>query len=341
MWSNTKRGQRLLRWVGQQIVYVAYLVIIVIFGLELCYRQYWVDFYGSNLRLLNPDLGEDDSRERLLVIGDSFSADRESYVTLLRDSLPQTQVVNAAIPGTCLAQHQLFIDKRVIDHQPTTFIYQLYVGNDFLEYRHPTNSNALSWPRRVYWWLSDRLRVLGYINAKLPAIRQKIWHDLPTHYDTKPDTAFTVDRYSTRVQLHVKAEPTYLSDVLRGVGRRGEETRHYCSALVEQFQVIPENCRKILLVLPHNAQLGEPYTGRYVQLRADTLGVVWQPSHSSALAKALTTALVAEDVLVLDPLPYFYDHPLKSDLYYPNDPHLTPVGQQILGEWMLEQIRQD
>ncbi|MEL7223064.1 MAG: hypothetical protein AAGJ93_17200, partial [Bacteroidota bacterium] len=125
----------MLRKLLRGILYLLFLLVATILLLEVSYRWNIVDFYGANLRRLNTEeLGTKSDLPSVLVIGDSFSADMSSYVGFLRDSLREHRIINAAVPGTGVRQHQRFFKQRIREFQPEMLIYQLYVGNDLLDY---------------------------------------------------------------------------------------------------------------------------------------------------------------------------------------------------------------
>ncbi len=94
--------RRLMLRALKGLVYTLFLLGATAGLLEIAYRRQWIDFYAAELRGLNRpgDLSPQDKRPTLLVLGDSFSAQPFSYVNVLRDSLPGTRIINAAVPGT-------------------------------------------------------------------------------------------------------------------------------------------------------------------------------------------------------------------------------------------------
>jgi len=98
----------ILRKIIRGSLYITYLILVVIILLEIAYRYQIVDFYGKHLRGLNSKtvLANKENKETLLVLGDSFSASPFSYVSHLKDSLPELNVVNASISGTSLITSQ-------------------------------------------------------------------------------------------------------------------------------------------------------------------------------------------------------------------------------------------
>ena len=56
----------------------------------------------------------------------------------------------------------------------------------------------------------------------------------------------------------------------------------------------------------------------------------------------LQEGLAAQHIQVLNPLPLFKGYERQGQrLYYSNDTHLKPVGQSLLGEFILERLQAD
>ena len=321
------------------LAYLLFLGLASLFLLELSYRYYWVDYYGSNLRALNQTvLSNTEERPNILVVGDSFSADQQGYVSHVRKQFPEYRVVNAAVPGTCVRQHQLLFKARLKEYPPDLVIYQVYVGNDLLEYRHPTTGSGMSWKRKVYWWLSDRIWVLGYINAKLPALRATLAPDQHLSYDAKTDDTFAVAHYSKRTKIIFRAEPHLLENSIELKGDRRGDMQQMTEDINKMLAEVPEEVPIVVLVLPHCVQMGEPYLSRMRQLGAEiNLGASGSAGHFP-FYDHLKSSLSNERTSVLNCLPWLLETQ-STELYYPNDPHLTPNGHKVVADSLYAFLR--
>ncbi len=136
---------------------------------EISYRFYVLDFYAPELRAYNLVKSVDSlpAGADILVMGDSYSAGKSSYVAMLREMLPDCAIVNGAIPGSGLPQANVLAPTLFTRLHPRLFIYQIYVGNDLQNIRKSMNWSTISLVRNLYWMLSDHLRVLGFINFRL------------------------------------------------------------------------------------------------------------------------------------------------------------------------------
>ncbi|MEO1517017.1 MAG: hypothetical protein AAFV95_18480 [Bacteroidota bacterium] len=328
---------RLVRQAAKQLVYLCFLGISVLLLLELSYRWYVVDFYGNNLSSLNEKTELTSHKDAtILVVGDSFSADRQSYVKSLRHQWPDYRVVNSSIPGTCLRQHELFLPKRLQQFQPDLLLYQLYLGNDFLEFRPPVKSPNISLARRLYWLVSDYFLVIRFLNAKLPQIRQATYHDLPTSADPKMADHFVPQQYSARSQMQFRAEPHLVHHSAQMMGQRGDDGREITQRLKRLLQEVPSNCQVVLLVIPHCLQVHQRYGERLAQI-----GAAQAPLHSITesnypFVEYLRTELADQRIHIANPLGHFQEAERQKQIYYAQDPHLNPGGQKILGDFLVD-----
>ena len=122
-----------LKRVLKLICYVLFLLIVLVIGLEVSYRFQWFDFYKAELTGLN-DLAEiDNSENSILIMGDSFSATKDSYVGFLNKNDSTFTYINSSIPGTGIIQHNLILKSRIKKYNPSTIIYQIYPSNDLID----------------------------------------------------------------------------------------------------------------------------------------------------------------------------------------------------------------
>lgn len=332
----------MLRKLRDLFFYLLFLGISVLLLLEVCYRFYVVDFYKGSLIGLNSkeDLMPVQDRPTVLVFGDSFSADTGSYVKYLREAMPDHRIINSAVAGTTIRQHSLMAKRRIKQFAPEVLIYQVYVGNDLLEYRHPTSGERISVMRKFYWWLSDRLLVVGYINAKLPQLKAAFVADPHLGSGAKLASDFAVGKYNRRTQLQFQIEPELLEHTVLLKGERGIDFRAYSEELAALLDLAPADCKIVIVVMPHCAQLGAPYLERM-----EALGAVF--ADPSAFLEAdypffhdLKTTLDKEDRHFFNVLDYLREEETAPRFYYENDPHLNPQGQQRVGEALVHFFEQ-
>jgi hypothetical protein len=332
----------MLRKLRDLIIYLFFLCFSVLLLLEVCYRFYVVDFYKGNLIGLNSeeDLMPIQDRSTVLVLGDSFSADTNSYIKHLRKALPNHRIINSAVPGTSIRQHRLMAKRRIKRFEPEILIYQIYVGNDLLEYRHPTSGGHISFLRKLYWWLADRLLVAGYINAKLPQLKAVFVADPNPGLGAKLSADFAIEKYNRRSLMQFQIEPGLLENTVLLQGERGVDFRAYVREVAALLDDAPADCSIVIMVMPHCAQLGTPYLERM-----EKLGAVFadQPAFLDVdypFFYELNRTLAKDGRQFFNALAFLRKNEQGHFFYYDNDPHLNPTGQQRVGEALVHFIEQ-
>ncbi|HZI23585.1 MAG TPA: hypothetical protein VFD46_00825, partial [Chryseolinea sp.] len=113
------------------VLYCTYVLVFVLFTMEVFYRYQVIDFYGVELNAVNPKetLTDDDGKKTILVCGDSFTVQAQSWVDQMRSSLPEYNIINSAITGTSIVEASYVAPGRIKTFNPDVFIYQVYVGN--------------------------------------------------------------------------------------------------------------------------------------------------------------------------------------------------------------------
>lgn len=311
--------------------------------LELSYRYYWIDFYNGSLIGLNSetDLLTGEDRPSILVIGDSFSADKDSYVGHLRDSLSSFRVINSAIPGTTVRQHRILAKDRIQRFDPDILLYQIYVGNDLFEYRHPTVGGDMSFARRCYWWLTDRMLVLGYINAKLPQLKAWIGENPNPGLLAKISNDYAIDKYSQRSKIQFSAAPHYLEETVLLQGEQTSVFDNYVEELEELLSWAKDDCRLVVLVMPHCAQLGSPYLERMIELGAEIEKTDAIKQLIFPFLTQLSVQLSDRDIHFVNGLKYLRQAQEQgTKLYYENDPHLNPDGQFVIAQGLISILQE-
>ncbi len=332
----------MLRKLRDLIFYLLFLCFSTLLLLEVCYRFYVVDFYGGNLIGLNSaeDLMPMQDRPTVLVFGDSFTADTNSYIKHLREMMPNHRIINSAVAGTSIRQHSLMAKRRLKRFEPKILIYQIYVGNDLLEYRHPISGENISGLRKLYWWLADHLLVVGYINAKLPHLKAAFVADPNPGSGAKLSADFAAKKYNRRTLMQFQIEPDLLEHTVLLQQERGEDFRAYTKEIEELLDRAPSDCKIVIMVMPHCAQLGTPYLERM-----EELGAVFEDKQAFLKVDYpffhdLNRTLSKDGRHFFNALEYLRDEDGGHSFYYENDPHLNPVGQQRVGEALVHFFEQ-
>jgi hypothetical protein len=317
--------------------------------LEWAYRSQLVDMYRPELRTFNPaPMLTPTGQPTLLVMGDSFTAGRASYAGILQDTLREWRVINAAVSGTGVLQTLYMAPNRFAQFRPSIFLYQIYVGNDLFDIRYPTNWHTISVARNMYWLLANHLRVVGYLNYRLRQVKETLTLRqrqalslIGTATAAGDAGAFSVENYDARIKIYMRAEPSLLEDSILVQGKR---PRDYALFLEKLSQLLSycklEVCRAYLLVIPHICQVDASYLAYMSQLGAHftTPAALRLPAYPF-LVRLRERFAAWPHVRVIDPLPRLRQVHSQQAVYYVNDEHLNPVGQQELAALLQQQLR--
>lgn len=302
---------------------IFYLIVTV--GLfEIIYRFDWIDFYSTELKGLNDlELTNDSTKKNFLIFGDSFSADQNSYIKHLKNSSKNFNIINSAVPGTSMFHHKRFLKRRVATFKPSAVLFQLYIGNDFIDYTHPINWKQLSLARNSYWLITDYLISLQYLNYKSGQFKAS-----KTFRDAKIDSTFSVDSYNAREKLYYKADSNVLQKSIEG---NHSSTSHLMNDLNDAISSLPDSVDVYVLIIPHAAQASEKNRENIQKLGAYLNNDIKNINYG--VIELLKKEIKRGEIL--SPLKEFQKN---GDCYYPNDPHLNPKGQKILANYLLEKI---
>lgn len=312
-----------------KIVWQGCLILFITLCLfEMTYRFYWFDFYRNELETLNPKEDLQLTKDKtVLVFGDSFTATQQSWVEVLRDSLKDCNIINSAIPGTSVFHQKLFFEDRIEEFHPDQIILQLYAGNDLIDYNRPQSFSKISFARNVYWWLSDQLISLQFLNYKMGQFKAS-----GNSNASNIDHAFQPNLYNSRTINYLSANPSIISQSINPSEGFDDEMQDLIYDLIEMIE--QTSIPITVLVIPHCVQTNQSYFNNYeimgAKIDQDDL------THFTFLKRILQLEKEYTHLSVTSPLEFF--KAIDIPLYYNNDPHLTPFGQGILGEFILNDV---
>ena len=316
------------RGISPKLAYVLFLVIAVCLLLEVAYRYQVIDFYEPEFKALNSSFGSQPSNsysKKILVIGDSFSASAPNYVDNLRKANPEFHILNAAVPGTGVRQQKLILKKRIRDFTPDIIIYQIYVGNDFTDVLHPINFSDNSILRNVYWYLSDRVLVLPYLNRRLATLKKGSGNGNTVHADK-----FSIEKYNRRSKLYLEADSKLLGAIVNYEHRVLERYNLWNELTNEMMSMLSNSAQVYFLLIPHCSQVSKSFQNNWEELGAEFTNNIQNPEYP--LIRRMKKDF--PDVNFLNPLRTFQESNNPDSLYYRNDPHLSRYGQQVLGNFI-------
>jgi hypothetical protein len=318
-----------------------------------------VDFYRPELRSYNKgsDLN-DKSKKTILVMGDSFSVGDNSWAGLIRPKLMNHRVISAGMPGTGIFESLFVARNRFQEFNPDVFIYQIFVGNDIQDIRRPLNWQTMSLPRYIYCFACSYagLRSLVFINYRLAQLGQS-YHTAEfnvgakflddTHLKHHPtelnvEREFSADTYLKSAKLYFQAEPYNLDDTIMVKNNRRDDFETLITNLYKLFDYCKYNCKKYVVVIPDSSQVNDYYLKNMLKIGASFDNEDKIKEDSYPFITGLEKRLSGKNIKVLNPLPLFKKYENKGiRVYYKNDPHLTPGGQTLLGEFILEHLERD
>jgi hypothetical protein len=284
------------------------------------------------------------------VMGDSFTASRTNYAGMLQDTVQEWRVINGAVSGTGVLQALYMAPHRFGQFHPSIFLYQGYVGNDLFDIRYPTNWHSISPVRNAYWFLANHLRVVGYLNYRLRQVVETLTSSQRRALSlavasaaasaAEPIAAFSVQHYDARVKIYVRAEPSLLEDSMLVQGRRQQDYSVFLERLETLLAYCTHKvCRAYILVIPHVCQVDEAYLTYMQQLgaRFTTPAAMRLPEYPFlvGLRERFTSW---PNVHILNPLAMLREVHSQQAVYYSNDEHLNPAGQQALATWLVQQL---
>jgi hypothetical protein len=330
--------KKLLQW----LLYACYLILTVWGILEIAFRYQWIDFYAAELKGLTPaaSLSAPPEKSRILLLGDSFSAQPYSYVVTLRDSLPELDIINAAVPGSGILEASIIAADKIKRFPPDVLVYQVYVGNDLWDIRKSWSSPHISLLRKFYWRLSDYSLSLRYLNYRLGQFRSVIGKSVEIQ-ELKHDMPFSASLYSKREQMLMQAEPTLIHDSIRASGKRGKDLAIWFKKMDQLLSNLsPRTQKVVLLILPHCVQVNDFYRRNLESLGGMPLGPEIQELEYPFLELVQEHYANQPQVSVYSPLSIFQQSDSTGHrFYYENDPHLNDLGHLILGQALVEYLK--
>ena len=324
---------------------------LALLALEWLYRSQPVDMYRPELHTFTPpQVLASNAKPTLLVMGDSFTASRTSYAGILQDTLQEWRVINAAVSGTGALQALYMAPKRFAQFSPSIFLYQVYVGNDLFDIRYPTNWRTISLVRNLYWFLANHFRVVGYLNYRLRQVKETLTSSRrPTlslagsavAASAAEDTGtFSIDHYDTRVKLYMRAEPSMLEDSILVQGNRQHDYAIFLENLAPLLTYCKSAvCRAYILVIPHVCQVDAAYLTHMSQLgaRFTTPAALHLPEYPF-LVRLREHFIAWPNVHIINPLSRLREAHSQQAMYYANDEHLSPAGQQEIAALLRQQL---
>ncbi|WP_422007100.1 hypothetical protein [Roseivirga pacifica] len=317
------------------------ILVVSLALLELSFRGYVINFYGYVFEGLNPSVASNESKETLMLIGDSFTAYPLGYPAVLRDSLPEYYHQNISVPGTSIREQFLFGRNHIKQSNPKVIVYQFYVGNDLFGWDHTLNWQEVSFARNTFWWSSERIWVLSFLNFRLISLVPMPTTKILEEYKNANSFPFSPDLYSYRDKLYFVADSFLVENSISLKNGREEDFQEYASRLKHLLSYASEETDIYILIIPHRSQVSKVNLDRMKSIGA-SFSEEYLSSDDYPLKEEFESYFSGDNrIQILDPLPYLKKaEEAGVETYYNNDSHLNQQGQYILGQFILTQIKE-
>lgn len=327
-------GKKVMTYLWQ--AFVISMITLLLF--EASFRSYFIDFYQASFEYLNLGFEKKNKSKSLMIVGDSFSAFKQGYAQTLRDSLQEYKVSNISVPGTSIREQYLFGRHHIKKEEPDILIFQFYIGNDLFSWNHPAKMDV-SLQRKIYWKLSEHLWSLNFINYSLAGLKPV--DKARSGAADLMSQEFDPQQYTQRQKIYFSAEPGLIENASELRNGRKDDLDSYLQRMQELFEFAGKNCEIYVLVIPHCAQLNDIYLQRMGQLGA---------RFSRDFETGLTDYPLYEEmrnffsnderVEVLNPISGLrLAEKNGQSVYFNNDSHFNLAGQQVIGNYLLKELR--
>jgi hypothetical protein len=329
------------RNLGKKLLYLLYLVVVVVILMEAAYRFQIIDFYRVELNALNPqhENAKTPGKKTVLVFGDSFTAQASSWVNQLRIDSSDYRIINSAVSGTSIIETSYIAPGRIKAFDPDVFIYQIYVGNDLLGITHHLNWKEWSTTRNIFWWLSDRIHFLSYLNYRMGQMNWKL-REVNTQSQSEELSGgekFELQRYRRREKIYALGDPYLISNSVLLKNERDQDMDKLLSSLRSTILQLKRDCQVYLLIIPHKAQINKFYfdTMKDVGFLFDPQFEIGKEDYP--FVEKLKNYFSAErNVVIINPMRYLAQRDSFSNrVYFLNDEHLSIEGQLVVKEAVL------
>lgn len=298
---------------------------------ECAYQFSVIDFYKAELIYLNnvEDLGS--NKIDFLVFGDSFSADKNNYINILKKERTECSFINTSIPGTGIKQVNTFAKKKIEKYNPKNIIYQVYVGNDLLDIKHLSNWEKISVLRNLYWKVTDYFESGIYLNQKLKGFGKHDARDTNTL-----NKKFSIELYNARQKLLFNTDFNYLERTVFLENDFKERYYIWKKELLKFLNSIPKTSNVFIMFIPHCSQVNSLYLENMEKLGAKFDNRISFQEIAYPFFDFCTKDFKKfENVVFLNPLPFLRKQDsVNNRLYYQNDPHLNQNGHKELANYL-------
>jgi len=315
--------------------------LFCLFFLEFTYRFQFIDFYKTELNYFNNLNEQNIGEKKVLVFGDSFTANSNNYINILNNNNNNITFLNAAMPGVGIQEINCIAKNRIEAFKPKMIIVQLYVGNDLLDIKKPINWHSISLFRNLYWHVSNRFYSIRYLNYKLGQLKEAMGQAIETELVSDSDT-FSTNKMSKREYILTQADPNYYEKSIN----ISDEYEARFSKLSENLNDIHDLCKKYgiplkVLIIPASCQVS-----LYYKNNLEKCGAYFEQKNTTdtiyPFINKLTNRFKVNSIEFLNPLSMFQRADSSGHrLYYENDIHLNKEGNIVLAKFLDNKLKNE
>jgi len=300
------------------IVYLSFSVLFFIITLEMCSRYYYERYYLKEINTSNKPI--------ILMIGDSFLASEVSFPFVLGKKLKgRYKVINAAEVGIG-PNHYLMNMSLNLRKKPQICIVSFYLGNDIIDLRGFELNPQIE---RLKLFLGKHL----YSYHVVRTIWARIMYHVP---DKEQKKALEKGVRNAHLFRAGKNQPRI---VIRNLTVEDDDiisAWNTLSLLVAQMKELAQRYEVPLyaVLIPDCIQVSVDYQSVYKNAGFEMKVATNQMVKPQEL---ITRILIENQIPYLDLLPEFKKMN-GLDIYFKDDPHMTPKGHSIVAEILLGKL---
>ena len=294
---------------------------------------------GSPLGIRQPPRPyEGDGRHNVLVLGDSFTAGtqipfEETWTArmegLLRPTVPTVQVINAGVDRYDLCQQYRLAERLMARFRPRHVVVAVYLGNDIADYEHAAGARPPWHSSGPRVWIAERSYLFHFVGGALTKKRRETDEHAGSSavdgWSPRSVPGFAELRPDQQARIRGQFAAGDILEVWRG-GEEGERRLRATERVLEAFVDRVRPAGLTVVVLPMKQEVIAEQRAELMALHRLSAEQLARP-HQRLRAWA-----EGRGVAFVDTTEVLRAHPHPSDLYWPVDSHMTPLGHAVVAQ---------
>ena len=162
---------------------------------------------------------------------------------------------------------------------------------------------------------------------------------ISSEFDPKTLAAYDPATYSQRVKLQFQTEPRLISNTVLLSGKRENDFEAYAKRVKALVDKVDQETQVLVVVIPHCAQVSYQYQANMETIGADFSKEQNLQQINYPFLERLSGKLNRPGLSVINTLPVLQKAESIKPVFYGNDPHLNPFGQEIIGAEVVKHLR--